>query len=384
MKTIFSLLIFFCLAALQAQVVPFSFNNQFPINVENGINGEVWLVETGTGANDGAVSRLRSDGTKETVVQGLPSYFDTTTQELQGATSVLRLADDRLLVLVGAGVDSLSKSILEFNMMDYLNKAAALELSDRRSDIRVGEYAASKGFAESNPYSLILNSDGDFVIADAAANAAFKYDLSADTFATLAVFPVGVNPLPFGPPVYETVPTKIISNPAGGYWITCLTGFPFLDGAAVVYSLSEQGQLDTLASGLTLVTDMEYDAQNNTLLTLQFGKFGMVDSVTPGFLPNSAQLVEVDMQGNLDTLLGDFGPVSGMALLPTGNVLFTHPFAGIVFVWDPSLVALEPVVGVQQLEMFPNPASGHVVFRFRVDQPAEAGLQLLNSAGKRL
>ncbi|MGB5102022.1 MAG: hypothetical protein WBO04_01720 [Steroidobacteraceae bacterium] len=47
---------------------------------------------------------------------------------------------------------------------------------------------------------------------------------------TVAVFPTLANPLPFGPPAIESVPTAVARGPDGALYVGQLTGFPFVPG----------------------------------------------------------------------------------------------------------------------------------------------------------
>ena len=90
------------------------------------------------------------------------------------------------------------------------------------------------GAIDSNPFGFALAPGGGFLVADAGAND-FLNSTAGGVISTLGVLPAKPNPLPFGPPVYQSVPTSIAVGPDGAYYIGQLTGFPFPPGAANIF-----------------------------------------------------------------------------------------------------------------------------------------------------
>lgn len=376
------LLIFF-IFHLQAQnITPIAFDLASPIDVSLDADGNPWVTQSGTGMDDGLVQKIHPDGTKETIIEGLPSFFNAMENELQGALSTQVMADGRIFVCQGGGPDSLSGSIMEFHWDDYVAKGAALTPADRRSIIKSGEWALANGFDDSNPYSFVLDTDGNFLISDAGANAIIKYEVATQTFSVLTVFPPYSNPTPIGPPVVDIVPTKIMAHPGGGYLVSSLTGFPFLDGASNIYRVMVDGSTSVYASGLTLVTDMDFDPNDGELVALQFAKFGPVDT-TFGFIFGSAQLVKVHGDGTLDTLAAGFGPSPGLAIAANGTAYMTHLFLGQLLKTDVLSGVLDfQLPSVKPMTAFPNPSDGRLVLNLSLEQPGEASYRLTDLQGK--
>ena len=325
-KSNYSTLVFMLLvsAVLSGQnIQPISFDIDTPIDVNVDAQNNAWVTSSGTGNNDSQVIKVLPDGTKQTIIAGLPSFFDFIANELKGTMSARLMDDGRIIVCQGEGVEPLSSTILEFHGDDYLSKGAPLTLGDHRSALMVGEWAVANGFDHSNPYSFVETPNGDIIISDAAANAIFRFSKNANELELLAEFPPFPNPTPIGPPFVEVVPTKILAHPNGGYLVSTLTGFPFLDGAASIYHLQENGDVQPHAVGLTLVTDMDFDPNDGKLVALQFAKFGPVDT-TLNFQFESAQLIKIEPNGELDTIASGFGPSPGLAFDADGSAYLTH------------------------------------------------------------
>lgn len=364
------------------EIVPVAFDLVTPIDVNLDAEDTPWVTESGTGMNDGRVSRIQADGTVEVVIEGLPSHFNFATEELEGPLSTQVLADGTILVCQGGGPDAFSASILEFHVDDYVAKGAALTVEDRRSAVLHGAWMLGQGYAETNPYSFLIDSDGSYVIADAAANALVRYSPDTESFEVIADFPALSNPTPIGPPFIDAVPTKVLAHPEGGYLVSTLTGFPFLDGMASVYHVQSDGSMSPYATGLTLVTDMAFDPNDGKLITLQFAAFGEVDSSFT-FIFNSAQLVKVDEGNELDTLLTGFGPSPGLALTDDGTAYMTHLFLGQLLKTELSTgLKVLPLPAAQAARVFPNPTAGQCRVELNLSQSGQLHYRLLNNLGQ--
>ncbi len=368
---------------VQAQdIIPVAFDLKAPIDVTADADGNLWITESGTGFNDGQVVRLNTaDQSLDTIISGLPSYFDFMSEELQGPLSARMMADGRIFVNQGAGIDTASASIIEFHIDDY-NTNGTLSVSDYRSIVKEGEWVLANGYAESNPYSFVFDENGNYIIADAAANAIVKYDVSTQSFSVIADMPSFQNPLPFGPPFIEPVPTKILTHPDGGWLVSTLTGFPFVDGVSKVYHVHTDGSMSIYAEGLTLVTDMEFDPNDDQLIVQQFAKFGEVDSSLT-FIFGSAQAIKIDTEGNLDTLLSGYGPSPGMTIAADGSLYMTHLFLGQLLRAEGLLTDTDhPIISTEGIDLFPNPNNGAFTVALDLPQASPLSYQLLNLQGQ--
>jgi hypothetical protein len=125
----------------------------------------------------------------------------------------------------------------------------------------------------------------------------------------------------------DAVPTKILANPDGGFYVCTLTGFPFNAGQAAVYNVDKNGVISLYHRGLTMLTDMAFDARTGDIYAMQFGNFGF--SPSPGFVFGSGKVHRIQRGGGFsEVVAGNFGPGSGLALDKAGNVFVSSLFTG--------------------------------------------------------
>jgi hypothetical protein len=107
----------------------------------------------------------------------------------------------------------------------------------------------------SNPFDLVVVGDQVFV-TDGGLNLVYEVQIPTGAFSVLTTFPPIANPLPFGPPVVEAVPTGI-SSFNGQLLVTLFRGFPFPAGSSVVEQVDPStGAHSVLISGLTSAIDV--------------------------------------------------------------------------------------------------------------------------------
>jgi hypothetical protein len=387
MKSFLSLLFFTFLSlglSAQAEISVIGTGFRAPIGIEVDADKNIWIAESGTGQADGAISVIWADGTIERVIDSLPSIFDAEANETQGSLKIQLLNDQYLAVFISEVGGELGSSILIYDRSGFQQGNASLRTSDALNAIHVGEQVIGRlGFAESNPYSLVDNGC-EMLIVDAAANSIIRRDgLTGvmNVFATLSSKP---NPLPFGPPFYEPVPTRILKDPNGGFLLSQLTGFPFLDGASNIYQVSSEGEVSVRDSNLTLVTDMRHHPSGDGILALQFAQF-RGDSLPP-FLFNSSMITHLKNDGSRDTIASGFGPSPGMAVNADGTIYVTHLFLGMVMQIQPMTTGIRerPRIAEEPLRIFPNPAGQATNISFFLEKPNALQLEVFDVSGRRM
>jgi sugar lactone lactonase YvrE len=187
---------------------------------------------------------------------------------------------------------------------------------------------------DSNPFTLELDADGNIFVNDSGANATLMVAPDG-TITTYAVYPPFPNPTDFGPPTIHQVPTGMAWGPDGALYVSTLTGFPFLDGAAVVYRLEdldgdgdamEEGEMEVYADGLTTSTSIAFDADGNLYAT-QFMGF------LKGEAPNTGNLVMWD-DGEWHVLVNGLSTPTGLAIGHDGDIFVSQEFFGQVLrIW---------------------------------------------------
>ena len=144
------------------------------------------------------------------------------------------------------------------------------------------------------------------------------------TSTTLAVLPHGT-PIPFDP-----VPTSVVRGPDGALYVSQLTGFPFVQGAANIWRIDGDGNLTVFASGLTNVTDLAF-ADDGSLYAVQIsaagllnGPIGSLEKVIPG--ANDHETIVGDLFAPYGVALdGDFAYVSTCAVCVGGGEVIKVP-----------------------------------------------------------
>lgn len=135
---------------------------------------------------------------------------------------------------------------------------------------------------DSNPVD-VLEDRGRFVMADAGGNSVIRTD-HRGRLQALSIFPNVPNPLPFGPPAYQAVPTGVVKGPDGYYYVSQLTGFPFPAGGAKVFRVNPQtGAYTVYASGFTMIMDLDF-GDDGTLYVLELDSDNILGGSTDGGL----------------------------------------------------------------------------------------------------
>ena len=308
-----------------------------PFGLTFDAQGNLWYNELGTGNGDGSVSMRSPDGQTTELINGLPSVFLPDLEELAGCWRTF-LTNDHAIVISGENAAPIAESLLFFERAK-INSAAALSPADASSIVAVGPFSrAQEGVEGSNPFSVATNPQGEIFVADAAANAVYKWDAAAGSFSIFARFPNIPNPTPIGPPFINVVPTKLIGLSDGNFLLSTLSGFPFPVGGTSVYKIDPQGNTSVYATGLTMAVDLAIDPTDGNPVVLQFAEFGFAP--TPGFVPGTSQAVKIMPDGQLDTLFKGFGPSSGMAIDAHGDIYVSSLFAGIIQKWTRPGVAI--------------------------------------------
>ena len=200
---------------------------------------------------------------------------------------------------------------------------------------------------DTNPYGLV-EFPGGHLLTDAGANALLRVRASGD-ISLVAVFqsqgstpprpsfaPPRVQPLPPAAPLPEypiiadAVPTSVVRGPDGAYYVSELTGVPFVDTRANIYRVvpADEPQMffiqDACLTGFKMILDMAFDAEGN-LYVLQHST-GEVQGTAPGVLirvtPDKGQpsICAQYQSGTRTTLLGGLSRPTSVVIGPDGAV----------------------------------------------------------------
>lgn len=353
------------------------------IGVNIDAAGNVWATENGSGNNDGQITIIDSTGKKTLFMTGLPSTFIQAAGEIVGSYRTYQLPDNKVLIVVGEGSHELSETLLIVDKSDF--KGAPLTLADVKQVIRHGRFIHGLGFVQSNPFNIDWDKDGNILIADAGANSIVKWHKSADTFSIVKTIDRFANTLPFGPPMVDPVPTKVLRYSDTTFYVSQLTGFPFIPGAAKVYSLNTKGDLKIHAEGFTCLTDMSIDPSDGNLCVMQFGVFGDLGGGNLNFKIGSAAVIKLKPDGKRDTIAMGMGGLSpSFTFDGKGNLYVTDLVFGQILKYSlvtsnrelPQLRALT--------NAYPNPSRDVVNIEYEMLQTAPVTIGIYDLNGRQV
>lgn len=372
--------------SLYAQVAPKIIAQGFTnglTGVEVDAAGNIWATEVGTGNDDGQVTIIDKDGNKTVFMTGLPSTYIQAAGEVTGSFRTVQMPGNKVLIVIGEGSNAFSESLLIVDKSTF-TPGTPLTMANVEQSIKLGAYVHAQGFVQSDPFHVAWDTDGNILVADAGANSILKWEKTTGNISivkTLSGFP---NPLPFGPPVVDPVPTKVLRKPDGNFHVCQLTGFPFLEGAAKVYNLNAAGDLSTYAEGFTCLTDMSFDPKDGNLCVMQFGVFGPVDS-TLNFILGSAAVIKLLPDGTRDTIAqGINGLAPSFTFDAQGNLYVVDLVFGQVLQYDLLTDAKETIVTASSMKTYPNPFTEQVTISYDLAKAARVSLDIYDLSGRRV
>jgi hypothetical protein len=245
-----------------------------PRQLSFGRRGALFVAEAGTGGartclegpagvtcfgRSGAVTRISQQGVQTRVLDGLPSMAEEDgTAALGPSDLVVGKKNRRFVLAVGLGNDPAVRDELPAagaDLASLLTGSFRAGTWRRLSDLGAFEAAENPDgrLPDTNPVAVIRD-DGDFVVVDAGANALLEVDDDGDVEGVLAVFPRQRA----GGTRVDAVPTSVVEGPDGAFYVSQLTGFPFVRGAAKIWRVEDDDR-EVYARGLTNVTDLAFD-----------------------------------------------------------------------------------------------------------------------------
>jgi hypothetical protein len=321
--------------AASVSVVASGLNNPRGLNFSP--NGDLYVAEAGSGGSQlcfsseetgdlyfgftGSVTKIdMSTGAQTRVVTGLPSNaaedgtgalgpHDVAFQGMGNAYVTIGFGNPPSLRTAGCPASLGMASLMRFNPSGRTTYVADLGTYEQNAD------PAGEG-PDSDPYGL-LPMGGRTIYTDAGGNALNQVAANG-SISTLAIFPNMPNPLPFGPPTIDAVPTTVAQGPDGALYVGQLTGFPFPPGGANVYRVPAGGGTPTIyRSGFTNIIDIAF-APDGSMYVLEISH----SSILNGF---DGQLIHVSADGSqqdaVDT--GFMLAPAGVAIGPDGALYIT-------------------------------------------------------------
>jgi sugar lactone lactonase YvrE len=270
---------------------------------ESGLGGEQTLLETPdvkiTGGLTGLVSKIAPDGTKSTLIGGLPSLFNPAEGAAVGVYRAIPSGDSLWLTFTyDQDLTLFSDSVVEVDLATLTVK--------RVIDLGAYELANNSDGTEeilSNPGDITMGPDGKLYIVDTGANALLTWT-EADGLSLVHAW------------TDNPVPTSIEFAADGSFYIGFL-GQGLVPGAGHIEHWSADGSaiIETFGD-LTTVTDLLLDGDGN-LYAVQIVVLG-----EQGPEPESGSVVKVTADGATPVAEGLTTPF-GLAQDADGNLLVT-------------------------------------------------------------
>ncbi len=372
--------------SLYAQVAPKIVAQGFTnglIGIEVDAAGNIWVTESGTGNDDGRITIIDPAGNKTLFMTGLPSTYIQAAGEITGSYRTYQRPNNKVFIVVGEGSHPQSETIMIVDKSTF-TPGTPLTLANVEQIIYHGTFIHAQGFVQSNPFNIDWDPEGNIYTADAGANSIVKWDKNTGNLSIVKTLDRFPNPLPFGPPMIDPVPTKALRKPDGTFHVCQLTGFPFIEGAAKVYNLDTAGNLSVHAEGFSCLTNMAFDPKDGNLCVMQFGVFGPVDS-TLNFILGTAAVIKLLPDGSRDTIAQGIGGLSSSFTFDgKGSLYVTDLVFGQVLKYDLLTSAKEPTVAAASVKTYPNPFAEQVTISYDLTKAARVTLDIFDLSGRRV
>jgi hypothetical protein len=352
---------------------PFATGLKAPAKIITAGQSNLMVAETGTPTpNSGRISLVnRATGARGTLIDNLPSGFNVVEHSPSGPSGI-KLDGLKLYLTIGQGdsvkpgprgglvanpypATPLNNSVLELALpADYevLNSGFALSMSDQNLLAKGSQVGLQNAEGKIMNLRLVANlpdwkvenrpglpqgnvrpanlfgveaAFGVLYVVDASFNQLYLVQPSTGNYITFAAFPARPNPLPFGPPFVEAVPTNVRLY-GESLLVTCFTGFPFASGLSDIRQLdAETSQSEIFQGGLTSTMDVLPVAmpQNQSMFyILEFTTNMLAQPMPPGRLRLKTPSDTYTLSNTL------ISPTSIARDADTGNLFITEIFTG--------------------------------------------------------
>ena len=267
-----------------------------PRGLAIGPEGALYVVETGHGGvgpcsvlrninyclgASGAVSRW-FHGEQDRVLEGLPSLIGAN-GDVAGPARLSFQGRGSGFLTIGFGGPSAAKAnfgpggALLGTLVKFTPGGRVLLEADIRDN--EGRNNPDHGIDESNPFG-VLAGPGETLVTDAGGNALLRVEANGD-ISTVATFPSRVNGRST-----DAVPTSVAIGPDGAYYVSELSGSPFLTNAARIYRVVPGQAPVVYQSNFTTAIDLKF-GPDGSLYVLEhssgpmfFGGVGKITRIT--------------------------------------------------------------------------------------------------------
>ncbi len=300
-----------------------------PQGVFVAADGSVWVADGGIpgGAtlpivggnpvalgNNARIVRVATDGT-QSVQANLPTIAWPSPEDNTGAARITVL-NGQVYATNGIWNEAYDSARLS-NMAAVVRVSggAAAEIANTW-DVENSQNPAGSE-KDTHPYGLTAGPDGNLYVADAGGNDLLRVNPTTGQVSLVAVFAPFPNNSGVGPPVSDAVPTGVVANSDGTFYVSMLRGFPFTPGTTKVVKVAANGAVSDYADGLTSLTDLRRGPDGN-LYAIQFAVFGQ-----QGPAPNSGALVRIKPGFASETVISNLSFPTSVAFNSAGDAYIT-------------------------------------------------------------
>jgi hypothetical protein len=307
-----------------------------PRGLEFGPEGALYVVEAGNATINGpCITVARGElcysgtggvtrywrGEQERVVSGLPSEVNTTTLDVTGPHDIGFLGRGHAFVTIGFGNNPVRRA--EFGALgDNLGHLIKLEPSGKWravADVSAVEAASNPagGPVDSNPFGLLVEPGARYV-ADAGGNSLIEIRADGST-SVVATFGPTAAPPPFN--TSEAVPTEVERGPDGAFYVSKLTGVPFVAGNAAIMRVVPGEAPTVFAGGFKTITDFAF-APDGSMYVIEYAS-------APVFFGGPGRLTHVAVDGTRTVVSAALEFPTGVTVGPDGAVYVSNKGTGV-------------------------------------------------------
>lgn len=303
---------------------------------ESGNGGDLEVFETageGTPAPavpisvrglTGKLSSIGPDGTVTTIVDDFMSYSFGENAEFVGAAGLA--LDGAGMAYVAVGSPGPFVGAIELTGEEGVLYEVDLASGEKRIVANLVEYEIANNpdpaAIDSNLYGVALL-DGVAYVADAGGNDILAVDIASGEISVLAVtggleapfMPPTGNPMRGGAMEIDSVPSGIEVASDGRLFVSYVTGGPFPPGLSRVDAFSLDGEMTTVAGGLTMVSDIAFGPDGQLYACIMSSD---TMSMGPG------QIVRVMADGAHMVVVDGLMMPNSITFDADGNLIVTH------------------------------------------------------------
>lgn len=300
-----------------------------PRGLNFGPDGALYVAEAGTGGTNGpfaceqvpppigpyhggptaTVSRIDLNGSRTTVVSGLPSGISSLpTGDTNGASDVVFLGENLYVLVAGGGCSHGNPNAPAGIIRADVRKGSWEYIAD------LSAYLKANPVADPNPYDF--EPDGTFF--SMVAHDGHFYAVEPNHGEIVRVNPGGraERLIDISASQGHVVPTAIAFHD-GFFYVGTLDLFPITPGSAKIYKISQSGEIVSTIAGLTTVTGLTFDAAGR-LYALELSEAAGFPS------PGAGKLVRVKGSDQLEDIVTGLVVPTGLTTGPDGALYISN------------------------------------------------------------